>query len=238
VQSFYLAQLEIELGNEMINPLIDGFQKFRNDFFENNRGFFDRLVQRGQKPKIMVVSCSDSRVDPAILFDTRPGELFVIRNVANLIPPYAPDDGHHGVSAAIEFGVRDLKVDHIIILGHAFCGGIDALCSHHRKSSDANHVDPLAKREFLNSWVSIANPAIAEIDVKNWQDSYQHDAERASIRNSVLNLDGFPWVTEAISAGRLQVHGWWFDMENGALWGLDADRKNFVRLIPEPSNAG
>ena len=94
----------------MAAPLIDGFQHFRENFFGKDKEFFAQLVERGQRPKIMIISCADSRVDPAILFNTRPGELFMVRNVANLIPPYAPDDGHHGVSAAIEFGVRDLEV--------------------------------------------------------------------------------------------------------------------------------
>lgn len=217
----------------MIKPLIDGFQQFRDDFFGKDKRFFARLVERGQTPKIMVISCADSRVDPAILFDTRPGELFVVRNVANLIPPYAPDKGHHGVSAAIEFGVRDLKVEHIIILGHAFCGGIQALCNHHRALNKAEEVEPQPEREFLNSWITIASPAMLSIDLENWQESFQHDAERASIRNSVLNLDSFPWIVEAIKTGQLQVHGWWFDMENGALWGLDEARETFNRLIPK-----
>ena len=113
----------------MVKPLINGFKNFRNNYFDKERQFFNRLIKRGQHPKIMVISCSDSRVDPAIVFNARAGELFVVRNVANLVPPYEPDDGYHGVSAAIEYAVRDLKVKDIVILGHAFCGGITALCS-------------------------------------------------------------------------------------------------------------
>ena len=132
----------------MITPLIDGFQQFRDDFFGEDKSFFSRLVQRGQKPKIMVISCADSRVDPAILFGTRPGELFMVRNVANLIPPYAPDAGLHGVSAAIEFGVRDLMVEHLVVLGHAFCGGIQALCTHHRHLAETGN--PQRNRGFVS----------------------------------------------------------------------------------------
>jgi carbonic anhydrase len=221
----------------MAAPLIDGFQHFRENFFGKDKEFFAQLVERGQRPKIMIISCADSRVDPAILFNTRPGELFMVRNVANLIPPYAPDDGHHGVSAAIEFGVRDLEVEHIIVLGHAFCGGIQALCTHHRETHKNRTQITASCREFLNSWISIADPAIQDIDLENWEDSFQHDAERSSIKNSLSNLSGFPWVSEAVQTGRLNLHGWWFDMENGALWGLDEASGDFIKLSPNPSES-
>ena len=216
----------------MVAPLIDGFQQFRNDFFGENNSFFKGLVTHGQKPKTMVISCADSRADPAILFDTRPGDLFMVRNVANLVPPYAPDDGQHGVSAAIEYGVRDLKVQHLVILGHAFCGGIQALCAHHRSAHENAGNAEAPTREFLSSWVDIASPAIQTLDLDNWQDSFQHDAERAAIRNSVANLHSFPWIIEAIEAGKLKIHGWWFDMAQGALWGLDKESDKFVQLAP------
>lgn len=225
----------------MVAPLIDGFQQFRNDFFGEDKSFFERLVKRGQKPKTMVISCADSRVDPAILFGTRPGELFMVRNVANLIPPYAPDEGHHGVSAAIEYGVRDLKVQHLVVLGHAFCGGIQALCAHHRSAHENGGNADTPTREFIQSWIDIASPAIQTLDLDNWQDSSQHDAERASIRNSVANLRSFPWIVEAIEAGKLEIHGWWFDMEHGALWGLDQESDKFVQLAPaadQPDDQG
>ena len=215
----------------MVAPLIDGFQHFIENFFGKDKEFFAQLVERGQRPKIMIISCADSRVDPAILFNTRPGELFMVRNVANLIPPYAPDDGHHGVSAAIEFGVRDLKVEHIIVLGHAFCGGIQALCNHHLEAHKNSFETTAPSREFLESWISIAEPAIQDIDLEKWEDSFQHDAERSSIKNSLSNLLDFPWVFKAVEAGRLHLHGWWFDMENGALWGLDKASGNFIQLV-------
>ena len=216
----------------MVAPLIDGFQHFRKDFFGEDKSFFDGLVTDGQKTKTMVIACADSRADPAILFNTRPGDLFMVRNVANLIPPYAPDEGQHGVSAAIEYGVRDLKVQHLVILGHAFCGGIQALCAHHRSAHENGGNANAPSREFLNSWIDIASPAIQSIDLDNWQDSFQHDAERAAIRNSVTNLHSFPWIVEAKKAGKLEIHGWWFDMENGALWGLDQEKDEFVCLTP------
>ena len=120
----------------MVTPLIDGFQNFRDRFFGTESREFSDLVSHGQKPKTMVIGCADSRVDPAILFNAQPGDLFIVRNVANLVPPYAPDDGKHGVSAALEYGVRDLKVENIVVLGHGLCGGVQALCNHHRKLAE------------------------------------------------------------------------------------------------------
>ena len=101
----------------MVKPLINGFQNFRDNYFSKEKSFFENLIKKGQKPKVMIISCSDSRVDPAILFNAKPGELFVVRNVANLVPPYEPDEGYHGVSAAIEYATKDLLVEHIVVLG-------------------------------------------------------------------------------------------------------------------------
>lgn len=220
----------------MVNSLINGFQLFRENFFNNDKGFFQKLTKRGQKPKIMVIACSDSRVDPAILFGTRPGELFVVRNVANLVPIYEPDDGHHGVSAAIEYGVRDLKVQHIIILGHAYCGGIQALCNLCANENQDEHKTASQNREFLDSWINIARPAMGAIDFTNWTDATQHRAERASIRNSISNLQTFPWIEQAMKNNDLHLHGWWFDMENGALWQYEEPIDDFARLIPPPES--
>ncbi|CAI8307375.1 MAG: Carbonic anhydrase 1 [Rhodospirillaceae bacterium] len=219
----------------MVDPLILNFQTFRDRFFGTASREFGDLVSHGQKPKTMVIGCADSRTDPAILFDTRPGDLFMVRNVANLVPPYAPDDGQHGVSAALEYGVRDLKVENIIVLGHGLCGGVQALCNHHRKLAENGGKADAPSREFIGRWIEIATPAMAEIDFAHWQDSFQHDAERASIKNSIANLRGFPWIAEAVDAGKLHLHGWWFDMENGALWGLDEASGDFIKLAPNPS---
>ena len=137
----------------MVKKLIDGFQTFTNSFFDKDTYFYENLVKHGQKPDVMIISCSDSRVDPANLFGTKPGELFVVRNVANLIPPYQPDNNYHGVSAAIEFGVKDLRIKNIVILGHSFCGGIDTLCSYSLGRKISN-------REFIIPWIKIALPAM------------------------------------------------------------------------------
>ncbi len=218
----------------MVTPLIDGFQNFRDRFFGTESREFSDLVSHGQKPKTMVIGCADSRVDPAILFNAQPGDLFIVRNVANLVPPYAPDDGKHGVSAALEYGVRDLKVENIVVLGHGLCGGVQALCNHHRKLAENGSKADAPSREFIGSWIEIATLAMEEIDFAHWQDSFQHDAERASIKNSVANLHGFPWIIEAVDAGKLHLHGWWFDMENGEIWGLNEASGTFTKLTPNP----
>ena len=218
----------------MVKPLINGFQSFRNNYFDKERKFFNRLTTRGQKPKIMVISCSDSRVDPAILFNTRAGELFVVRNVANLVPPYEPDDGYHGVSAAIEFAVRDLKVKDIVILGHAFCGGITALCRACKNEIAGIQESNENKKEFINSWISISKKAILDLDLNDWPHGpSQHIAEKASIQNSLNNLMSFPWISNLVSSNNLMLHGWWFDMENASLWSVNQKNNEFERLIPK-----
>ena len=217
----------------MVKPLINGFQSFRNNYFDKERKFFNRLTKRGQKPKIMVISCSDSRVDPAILFNTRAGELFVVRNVANLVPPYEPDDGYHGVSAAIEFAVRELKVKDIVILGHAFCGGITALCNACKNEIEGIQESIENKKEFINSWISISKKVILDLDLNDWPGPSQHIAEKASIRNSLNNLMSFPWISSLVSNKNLKLHGWWFDMENASLWNINQKNNKFERLIPK-----
>ena len=209
----------------MVKQLITGFTDFRKNFFGKDSGFYQKLTRRGQTPKIMVIACSDSRVDPAILFGTRPGELFVIRNVANLVPPYQPDDSFHGTSAAIEFGVRDLEIQDIVIVGHAFCGGIDVLCSHTLGEKDDN-------REFITSWIKIALPAMESINKSSKKEDMIHDAEKASIVNSIKNLRTFPWIVSLEEQSKLRIHGWWFDMEHGALWTCEDGQKEFYKLIP------
>ena len=218
----------------MVKTLLDGFENFRKEYFSENSVFFQKLVRKGQSPKIMVVCCSDSRVDPAILFGLKPGDLFVVRNVANLIPPYRSDDQFHGVSAALEFGVKDLAVSDIVVLGHAFCGGISALCKRviNENKNEHNKEKKDGDRDFINKWVDIAKPALTEINFDDWPGSSQHEAEKQAILNSVMNLKTFPWIKTAIKSKKLRVHGWWFDMKNGALWGNEESSNKFVKLVP------
>jgi len=188
-----------------ISRLQAGFRAFRAAYFERKPEVYGDLVKHGQKPKFLIVACSDSRVDPAILFGAEPGELFVVRNVANLVPPYQPDGMCHGTSAAIEFAVRDLAVEHIVVLGHSSCGGIASLCA-------AAHGER-PHRDFIAPWMALAATA---------GETEPRALEQAAIRGSLANLRGFPWIAEALDAGRLSLHGWWFDIAEGTLWTLDA----------------
>ncbi|MDG2475256.1 MAG: carbonic anhydrase [Paracoccaceae bacterium] len=208
----------------MVKSLIAGFTDFKKDFFGNDKSFYENLAKRGQKPKTIIISCSDSRVDPAILFGARPGDLFVVRNVANLVPPYQPDENYHGISAAIEFGVRDLGVREIVVLGHAFCGGIKALCSH-------TFGDDKSDREFITSWIKIAMPIMNKFNIKSSEEYDVHQVEKDSIVNSMKNLRTFPWLRSLEVSNELIIHGWWFDMEHGALWAYNEDSNTFSKLV-------
>ena len=186
-----------------IDRLIAGFKAFRETYYEAKPDFYRDLVAKGQSPDVMVIACSDSRVNPSIIAKAEPGELFIVRNVANLVPPYEPDGQYHGTSAALEFAVRDLKVEHIIILGHSHCGGIQCLCDGHENGGD---------REFIDRWVSIVGQA--RDDSLEGEAQYRH-VERQAVKVSLGNLLTFPWVKSRVEDGSLKLHGWWFDLEAG-----------------------
>lgn len=206
-----------------IKKLIKGFKRFRQNYFKSDDALFDQL-RHGQKPRVLLIGCSDSRVDPAILTDCRPGDLFVVRNVANLIPPYEPDARYHGVSSAIEYAVQFLQVEHIIVMGHSNCGGIDALLRSDPQS-------PVG--EFIDHWVEIARPAreIVLRDLSHKTPRMQARAcEQASIMISLENLLTFPWLAERVQAETLALHGWYFDMEAGQMLGYHPDTGEFEKL--------
>jgi carbonic anhydrase len=192
-----------------MDELIDGYRRFHVDTWLSQRERFDKLA-KGQSPKTLVIACSDSRVDPQMVFDAAPGELFVVRNVAALVPPFEPDGGKHGVSAALEFGVRVLKVERIVVLGHAACGGVQALVEG----------APKLARDFVEPWMSIAEsvlwrqPPSPETTPK--LDGYEMEV----IKLSLDNLLTFPWIVEGMREGRLSLHGLRFDIRSGVLWRL------------------
>ncbi|MBF0294828.1 MAG: carbonic anhydrase [Magnetococcales bacterium] len=198
-----------------------GFHWFWKRYYLQNPQWFASLVDAGQRPRALVVACSDSRVDPAILFGAEPGEIFVIRNVANLVPPYEPDGRHHGTSAALEFAVRDLQVRDLLVLGHSQCGGMRALHDHLAGENPA-------EREFILPWMSI----LAQSGVPMPATASSHLLEQAGIRASIANLRGFPWVQRRETEGLLTLHGWWFDMSAGQLWRLDEAQGTFELLDP------
>jgi carbonic anhydrase len=195
-----------------LERLIDGFHAFRETYYEVNRPLFDALARHGQAPKVMVIGCADSRVDPLLILGAEPGDVFVVRNVANLVPPYAPDGRYHGTSAALEFAVRVLEVEHIVVLGHAQCGGVRVLLEG----------SPMAGRgdDFVGAWMSIAEPARARV----WPlppEKRQRAGEHETVKVSLGNLRTFPWIAERVAESRLSLHGWYFDLESGRLMQLD-----------------
>ena len=178
----------------------------------------------------MIISCSDSRVDPAILFNTKPGDLFVVRNVANLVPPFEEDDVYHGVSSALEYAVKTLKVQDIIILGHSHCGGISALCSFCKKEAEKQNNKVKNETEFIENWVKISKNALINLDFSKWPGETQHIAEKNSIKNSLKNLKSFPWISKSLVENKLEIHGWWFDMEKANLWCFNEKNNSFEKL--------
>jgi carbonic anhydrase len=213
--------------NKAIIRLMGGFRRFREkNFLHNDLGdsFYQRLSTEGQSPKTLLIGCSDSRVDPAILTGASPGELFVIRNVANLVPPCEPAAvGFHGTSSAMEFAVVNLKVENIIVLGHRQCGGIRALMS-------GEAPDP---ESFIRQWMSIAEDARVKVlsEYPNADlETRCRMAEMESICVSLRNVHSFPFVRKAVEAGHLNVIGVYFDLERGHLWHYDEVSKKFVQL--------
>ena len=205
--------------------LIEGFHRFREQHFTDSDTLYRQLVQEGQAPKILVVACCDSRVDPALVLNCAPGDLFVIRNVANLVPPAeSRSGGRHGTSAALEFGVRILGVEHIIVLGHAHCGGIHALMSGHQTDNDDS---------FINSWMRLAKDARTRTE-QALPDAAPEDLARACEQHAILdsldNLMTFPWIRERVEQGKLTLHGWYFDIECGELLGYNQTSRKFEAL--------
>jgi carbonic anhydrase len=195
-----------------MDDLIKGYRRFRAGTWQNERSRFEELSRFGQRPRALVIACSDSRTDPQMVFNAAPGELFVVRNVANLVPPYGPDDQPHGVSSAIEFGVRALRVQDIVVMGHAMCGGIAALLNG----------APAEVSDFVGQWVRIAERA-RQRAMAAPPDARQHVCEHEAVRLSLANLMTFPWIKSAVEAGDLRLHGCYFGIRSGVLERLGAD---------------
>ena len=211
------------MGKLDILRLMVGFRKFREKYFENEHPLYQRLSNTGQGPKTLIIGCSDSRVDPAMITSAHPGELFVVRNVANMVPPYEVGGGYHGVSAAIEFAVVNLKVENIIVLGHRQCGGIRALMLN----------DRLKPEGFVEQWVSIAQNAkervLARYAGADDETLCKH-GEQEAIVTSIANLRTFPFVQEAIDKNELHVMGIYFDLESGQLLSYDDEQGDFKNI--------
>jgi len=196
-----------------MQKLLAGYRRFRTNGWPEKRRQFESLAENGQAPKALVVACIDSRVDPAMIFDAAPGEMLTLRNVASLVPPYAPDAAYHGTSAALEFGVRVLEVRDIIVLGHGLCGGVKTLLDG----------PPEKAGEFVAPWMSIAEPARARAMSFPPGEGRRLICEHEVIKVSLGNLMTFPWIAERVAAGELTLHGGWFDIRIGALMLLQPD---------------
>lgn len=213
------------MGKDCIEDLIKGFKDFRFLYYDREPELFRQLSQ-GQAPKIMVVACCDSRVDPAILTNSHPGDLFVVRNVANLVPPCESAGAYHGTSAALEFAVRGLGVEHIIVFGHAQCGGIRALM---QKAGDGGD----DAGGFIGSWMTIVDQARRKIVTEMPRASVEEQAsacEQEAIVISLDNLKTFPWIRERVERGALRLHGWYFDLQAGQLLRLNPEARRFEAL--------
>ncbi|HEX8571138.1 MAG TPA: carbonic anhydrase [Allosphingosinicella sp.] len=195
-----------------ITKLIDGYHRFRDSGWARERERWSKLAE-GQSPRIMVIACSDSRVDPTQIFDAGPGEMFVVRNVAALVPPYETTAGHHGVSAALEFAVTQLQVEEVVVMGHGFCGGCAAALT--GQFDDAAH----GEGHFIADWIEMLRGARDKVRAEHGEDFRAMELE--GVRVSLANLRTFPWVREREGDGRLKLHGAYFAISDGVLHLLD-----------------
>lgn len=199
--------------------LLDGYANFRSGRYTVESERYRQLGEGWQQPAVMVIACCDSRAAPELIFNSGPGEIFVVRNVANLVPPYTPDGGHHSTSAALEFAVLSLGVKHIVVMGHGRCGGIRAVIS---------PADPLSHTDFIGSWMRGINDVARLVTRKDGESAAAHERhiERASIEHSLANLRTFPWLRMKENRNELAVHGAWFDISMGELHVYDeAERR-------------
>ena len=191
--------------------LLAGYRRFRDEMYQSQKLRWEALAE-GQEPPVMVIGCCDSRVDPGLIFDTRPGQAFVLRNVANLVPPYETGGGRHGASAAIEFAVTELKVRHIVVLGHARCGGIAACLAGGDHGEEGE--------SFIDHWMSILAAKRDEV-LAAAPDDPQRTLELEAVKVSLANLRTFPYVRQREMAGYLKLHGAYFGIAEGVLHILD-----------------
>lgn len=200
---------------DSFKKVLQGYQAFRDKYVHGDTSVMQYLHEYGQQPKVMVVACCDSRVDPALILQCDPGDLFVVRNVANIVPPYEKDVAHHGTSAALEFGICFLHVKHLILLGHSQCGGIQALIN--------SNAVPEPKDDFITNWVTI---------IKH-DDHKDHDVDacaKHALNQSYDNCFTFPWIREKVAQKELIIHLWFFDIESGQIFNYRSAEKGYMPL--------
>jgi carbonic anhydrase len=211
--------------------LSEGYRNFLHNRLPEEQHRFRDLATRGQKPEVMVIGCCDSRVSPEVIFDAAPGELFVARNVANLVPPYSPDGATRAVSASLEFAVQALRVKHIVVLGHAQCGGIAA---------HANNIEPLSPGDFIGNWMKLIEPAVQSMPRRAHNESerdYLTRLEMASVVLTMQNLMTFPCVNILVGKGKLKLHGAYFGVAAGDLLVYDEKQKTFLPVAKAEHDA-
>jgi carbonic anhydrase len=205
--------------------LLDGYANFRKGRYASESERYLKLGEGQQKPTIMMIACCDSRAAPETIFDAGPGEMFVVRNVANLVPPYTPDGGHHATSAALEFAVLSLGVRHLVVMGHGRCGGIRAAVG------DAG---PLSHTDFIGSWMRPIKDVARAVPHSDDAALHERHIERASIEHSIANLRTFPWIRMKETRKELSLHGSWFDVSMGELHAYDQNEATW-QLIEVPT---
>ena len=201
--------------------LLGGYRTFRTQRLPTEQSRYRELSERGQSPEVMVIGCCDSRVSPEVIFDAGPGELFVMRNIANLVPVYQPDENAHGVSAALEYAVNVLRVKHIVVLGHAQCGGIRAF---------VDKIEPLSPGDFIGKWMAMFIKPGEVVEQRSHETMQQFviRIEKAAVFRSLENLMTFPFVRSRVDRGDLQLHGAYFGVAEGSLFVLDKQSKEFM----------
>lgn len=196
-----------------LNRILQGYHSFRDKYAHGDRSVMQYLSKYGQSPEAMVIACCDSRVDPALILQCDPGDLFVVRNVANIVPPYEKDDAHHGTSAALEFGVCFLKVKHLILLGHSQCSGIQTLL----------HGSEAKSNDFITNWVSL-------IDTHGAHTHDPDECAKAALHQSRRNCMGFPWIKDQVEKGELIIHLWFFDIKAGQIFTYSDTQQSYTPL--------
>ncbi|UTO28341.1 carbonic anhydrase [Bartonella harrusi] len=204
--------------------LLSGYQSFIKHHFSYETAHYQQLALEGQKPEVFVIACCDSRAIPETIFNARPGEIFTLRNVANLVPPFSPDNQYHATSAALEYAVQLLEVKHIVVFGHAHCGGVSTALKGTYKS--------LSSKDFIGQWIDLLAPAAQDVvGYKSLSRQEQQIAlEQLSIRHSLRNLETFPWIKARKERGVLTLHGVWFDISSGELWSIEQETGDFMRV--------
>ena len=195
--------------------IIEGYHAFREKYATGDKSVMQHLAYHGQKPEIMIVACCDSRADPSLILQSEPGDLFTVRNVANIVPPYESDEGHHGTSAALEFGICYLNVKHLIILGHSQCGGIEALLNG----------DKLKQNDFITRWVSLIGADASVKDINEFS--------KKSLSLSYDNCLTFPWIKSRVAQNQLTIHRWFFDIKEGEIYTFSIQDDEYHQLTSE-----